>query len=137
MALLLTGRNLDMAALIGMLMLAGIVTKNSILLVEFAVMAQAGGMARGPAVLDACHKRARPVLMTTLAMGAGMLPIAAGFGPNPGFRSTTAIAVECGLLASTFLSLLVIPVLYTVLDVVARRCRRWMPAGTLPSSDVR
>jgi multidrug efflux pump subunit AcrB len=73
-------------------------------------------MERLPAILDACHKRARPILMTTIAMGAGMLPVALGLGADPSFRSPMAIAVIGGLITSTFLSLLVIPVVYTYVD---------------------
>jgi multidrug efflux pump subunit AcrB len=73
-------------------------------------------MTRLEAVLDACHKRARPIVMTTIAMGAGMMPIALGWGTDPSFRSPMAIVVIGGLITSTFLSLLVIPVLFTYVD---------------------
>jgi multidrug efflux pump subunit AcrB len=73
-------------------------------------------MGRLDAIIDACHKRARPIVMTTLAMGAGMMPIALGFGTDPSFRAPMAIVVIGGLITSTFLSLLVIPVLYTLVD---------------------
>jgi multidrug efflux pump subunit AcrB len=106
-----------MPAMIGMIMLMGIATKNSILLVEYAVMARREhGMARWEAVLDACHKRARPIVMTTIAMGAGMTPIALGLGVDPSFRAPMAIVVIGGLITSTFLSLLVIPVVFTFVD---------------------
>jgi len=117
LALLVTGNSFSMPSIIGLLMLMGIVTKNSILLVEYAVMARRErGMARLEAILDACHKRARPILMTTIAMGAGMLPVALGLGADPSFRSPMAIAVIGGLITSTFLSLLVIPVVFTYVD---------------------
>jgi len=103
--------------MIGLIMLMGIATKNSILLVEYAIMARRErGLGRTEALLDACSKRARPIVMTTIAMGAGMLPIAIGFGTDPSFRSPMAIVVIGGLVTSTFLSLLVIPVLYTIVD---------------------
>ena len=103
--------------MIGLVMLMGIATKNSILLVEYAIMARRDrGMSRMEALLDACHKRARPIVMTTVAMGAGMLPIAVGLGTDPSFRAPMAIVVIGGLITSTFLSLLVIPVLYTYVD---------------------
>jgi multidrug efflux pump subunit AcrB len=106
-------------------MLMGIATKNSILLVEYAVMARREhGLSRWDAVLDACHKRARPIVMTTLAMGAGMLPIAIGFGTDPSFRAPMAIVVIGGLITSTFLSLLVIPVVYTLVDDLLQWGRR-------------
>lgn len=117
LALYVTGSALSMPAMIGMIMLMGIATKNSILLVEYAIVAQRDhGLSRLDALLDACHKRARPIVMTTLAMGAGMMPIALGFGTDPSFRAPMAIVVIGGLITSTFLSLLVIPVLYEVVD---------------------
>jgi multidrug efflux pump subunit AcrB len=117
-ALLLADKSLSMPSLIGMVMLMGIATKNSILLVEYAIVAQRDhGMSRFEALLDACHKRAQPIVMTTIAMGAGMLPIALGTGSlDTSFRSPMAIAVIGGLVTSTLLSLLVIPVAYTYLD---------------------
>ncbi|QSA95822.1 efflux RND transporter permease subunit [Methylococcus sp. EFPC2] len=117
-ALLLTGKAFSMPSLIGLVMLMGIATKNSILLVEYAIVARRDhGMSRTEALLDACRKRARPIVMTTIAMGAGMLPIAVGTGTaDLSFRSPMAIAVIGGLVTSTVLSLLVIPVAYTYLD---------------------
>jgi multidrug efflux pump subunit AcrB len=128
LALFLTGTHLSMPAMIGMIMLMGIATKNAILLVEYALVAQRQGMVRLDALLDACRKRARPIVMTTLAMGAGMLPIALGFGADPSFRSPMAIVVIGGLITSTFLSLLVIPVLYEVVDDLYRNFtpRKWL-----------
>jgi multidrug efflux pump subunit AcrB len=116
-ALLLTGQNFSMPSIIGLLMLMGIVTKNSILLVEYAIMSRREhGLSRTDALIDACHKRARPILMTTIAMGAGMMPIALGLGADPSFRQPMAIVVIGGLLTSTMLSLLVIPVVFTLID---------------------
>jgi multidrug efflux pump subunit AcrB len=103
-------------SLIGMLMLMGIVTKNSILLVEYAVRAMNEGMPRVEAMMDACAKRARPIIMTTIAMGAGMLPIATGWSGDPSFRAPMGVAVIGGLLASTALSLFVVPVLFTLTE---------------------
>jgi multidrug efflux pump subunit AcrB len=123
LALYVTGTDLSMPAMIGMIMLMGIATKNSILLVEYAIVAQREhGLSRLDALLDACHKRARPIVMTTLAMGAGMMPIALGFGTDPSFRAPMAIVVIGGLITSTFLSLLVIPVLYEVVDDLIQKC---------------
>ena len=117
LALYLTGTDLSMPAMIGVIMLMGIAAKNSILLVEYAVMARREhGLNRWDALLDACHKRARPIVMTTIAMGAGMAPIAIGFGTDPSFRAPMAIVVIGGLITSTFLSLLVVPVVYTLVD---------------------
>jgi multidrug efflux pump subunit AcrB len=117
LALYVTHTALSMPSMIGLIMLMGIATKNSILLVEYAIMARRDyNMSRMDALLDACHKRARPIVMTTIAMGAGMMPIALGWGVDPSFRSPMAIVVIGGLITSTFLSLLVIPVLFTFVD---------------------
>jgi hydrophobe/amphiphile efflux-1 (HAE1) family protein len=116
-ALLICNMSLSMPTVIGLLMLMGIVTKNSILLVEYAVMARREhGMTRFEALVDACHKRARPILMTTIAMGAGMLPTAIGMGADPAFRQPMAVVVIGGLITSTGLSLLVVPVIFTYVD---------------------
>ncbi|WP_395402084.1 efflux RND transporter permease subunit [Pseudoduganella sp. UC29_106] len=115
-ALLITRNALSMPSLIGLIMLMGIVTKNSILLVDYAILARATGMSRFDALVDACHKRSRPILMTTIAMGAGMLPLALGWGADPSFRSPMAIAVIGGLITSTLLSLLVVPAVFTYVD---------------------
>jgi multidrug efflux pump subunit AcrB len=125
--LLIAGKSFSMPSLIGLIMLMGIATKNSILLVEYAIMARRDrGMSRFDALIDACHKRARPIVMTTIAMGAGMLPIAIGTGTvDTSFRSPMAVAVIGGLITSTLLSLLVIPVVYTVVDDVAGLFRRF------------
>jgi len=117
LALFITRTALSMPSMIGLIMLMGIATKNSILLVEYAIMARRDwGMSRMEALLDACHKRARPIVMTTIAMGAGMMPIALGIGTDPSFRAPMAIVVIGGLITSTFLSLLVIPVVFTFVD---------------------
>ncbi len=124
-ALLATGHAFSMPAIIGILMLMGIVTKNSILLVDYAVMIRReAGMPRLEAVIHACHKRARPIVMTTIAMGAGMLPVALGLGAEPSFRAPMAVVVIGGLLTSTFLSLLVIPVVFTYVDDLMQILRR-------------
>jgi multidrug efflux pump subunit AcrB len=124
--LLLAQKSFSMPSLIGLIMLMGIATKNSILLVEYAIVARRDqGMSRFDALLDACHKRARPIIMTTIAMGAGMLPIAFGLGAaDPSFRSPMAIAVIGGLFTSTVLSLLVVPVVFTYVDDVEHWLRR-------------
>ena len=132
-ALLLTGKSFSMPSLIGLIMLMGIVTKNSILLVEYAIVARRGGISRTEALLDACHKRARPIVMTTIAMIAGMFPIAIGWGSDPSFRSPMSIAVMGGLLTSTVLSLLVIPAVFTYVDDLALWLQR-MKARVLRSA---
>ncbi len=130
LALLITGTSFSMPAVIGLLMLMGVVTKNSILLVEYAIMARREhGLSRFDALVDACHKRSRPILMTTIAMGAGMLPVALGMGADPSFRQPMAIIVIGGLLTSTLLSLLVIPVVFTYVDDVLQ----WFRRNVLPA----
>ncbi len=123
-ALLATKSAFSMPSLIGLIMLMGIATKNSILLVDYAIIAMRQGMNRWDALMDACHKRARPIVMTTIAMGAGMMPIALGWGADPSFRQPMAVAVIGGLITSTFLSLLVIPVVFTFIDDLARWAAR-------------
>jgi multidrug efflux pump subunit AcrB len=137
--LLLFGYGLSLPSLIGLLMLMGIVTKNSILLVEYVVMARnVHGMSRTDALIDACAKRARPIIMTTIAMIAGMLPVAAGFSADPSFRSPMGIAVIGGLITSTGLSLFVVPTVYTLLDDfrtwLARRLGQ-SPTPTEPTAE--
>jgi multidrug efflux pump subunit AcrB len=107
-------------------MLMGIVTKNSILLVEYAVMGiKERGLSMADALVDACHKRARPIIMTTVAMVAGMMPIALGWGADASFRQPMAIAVIGGLITSTALSLLVVPVVFTYADALERWVLGW------------
>ncbi|MFN7110846.1 MAG: efflux RND transporter permease subunit [Brevundimonas sp.] len=129
-ALAIGGANFSMSALIGVLMLMGIAAKNSILLVDYVIMAEKDGMPRYEAIMDAAHKRARPILMTTFAMGAGMVPIAMGIGADVQFRSPMAIAVLGGLISSTFLSLLYIPAIFTIVDDVAQWARRILRRST-------
>jgi multidrug efflux pump subunit AcrB len=117
LALFITHTAISMPSMIGLIMLMGIATKNSILLIDYVILAQREhGLNRWDALLDACRKRARPIIMTTIAMGAGMMPIALGLGTDPSFRAPMAIVVIGGLITSTFLSLLVIPVLFTFVD---------------------
>jgi multidrug efflux pump subunit AcrB len=120
-ALMIAHKAISMPAMIGLLMLMGIVTKNSILLVEYAIVAiRDRGLSRTEALVDAGRKRARPIIMTTVAMIAGMMPIAAGFGADSDFRSPMAIAVVGGLVTSTLLSLVVIPAVFTYFDDLQR-----------------
>ncbi len=130
LALFVTSTALSMPSMIGLIMLMGIATKNSILLVDYVIIARRDqGMGRWAAVIDACHKRARPIVMTTIAMAAGMLPIAIGLGTDPSFRAPMAIVVVGGLITSTFLSLLVIPVLYTYVDDLIVLFKRLLRRG--------
>ena len=114
----------SMPSLIGFLMLMGIAAKNSVLLVDYIIIAEKGGMRRWDAIMDAAHKRARPIIMTTFAMGAGMVPIAMGWGADVEFRQPMAIAVLGGLISSTFLSLLFIPPIFTIVDDLSGWARR-------------
>jgi multidrug efflux pump subunit AcrB len=145
--LLMADKSFSMPSLIGLIMLMGIATKNSILLVEYAIVARRGHdgsdgqpavapMGRFEALMDACHKRARPIIMTTLAMGAGMVPIAVGWGAaDPSFRSPMAVAVIGGLITSTVLSLLVIPSVYSYLDDLEHGIKRvWGKLRRQPKS---
>ena len=112
-------------ALIGLLTLMGIVTKNSILLVEYIVMARREhGLSRHDAIIDACSKRVRPIIMTTIAMIAGMIPITINLHGGNSFRAPMGAAVIGGLLASTALSLFVVPVVYTNMDNFEHWVRR-------------
>lgn len=123
--LIITGTSFSMPVIIGLLMLMGVVTKNSILLVEYAIVARRTGLSRFDALVDACHKRARPIVMTTIAMGGGMLPIAMALsGGDPSFRQPMAIVVIGGLLTSTVLSLVVIPVIFTLVDDILEFSKR-------------
>jgi multidrug efflux pump subunit AcrB len=122
LALLLTNKPFSIAVVIGFLMLMGIVAKNSILLVDFAIEEMRAGRPRLEAILEAGHKRARPIVMTTVAMVAGMFPVAAGWGGDADFRSPMAIAVIGGLITSTMLTLVIVPAVFTLFDDI----ERWM-----------
>jgi hydrophobe/amphiphile efflux-1 (HAE1) family protein len=123
-ALLLTGKQLTIPVLIGIMMLMGIVTKNAILLVDFAVESVGHGMERDTAIIDAGRKRARPIVMTTVAMVAGMVPSALAYGAGGEFRSPMAIAVIGGLLVSTALSLIFVPAMFTLMDDIGHLASR-------------
>jgi multidrug efflux pump subunit AcrB len=120
LALLVTNKPFSIAVVIGFLMLMGIVAKNSILLVDFAIEEMRAGKPRLEALLEAGHKRARPIVMTTVAMVAGMLPVAVGLGGDSDFRSPMAIAVIGGLITSTLLTLVIVPAVFTLFDDIER-----------------
>ena len=120
--LLIYGAALDLSSIIGLLMLMGIVTKNSILLVDFAIDGMERGLDRRQALLQAGAVRARPIIMTTLAMIAGMLPAVLGFGAGASFRGPMAVAVIGGLITSTLLSLVFVPVVFVYMDML----RGWL-----------
>lgn len=115
-ALLVTNSELSVVSLIGIVMLMGLVTKNAILLIDFTKARRAQGMPREDALLTAARIRMRPIMMTTAAMIFGMLPLAAGVGPGAEQRAPMAIAIIGGLLTSTLLTLVVVPVIYTLFD---------------------
>jgi hydrophobic/amphiphilic exporter-1 (mainly G- bacteria), HAE1 family len=119
-ALFVTRESLSIPSLIGFLMLLGIAAKNSILLVEYAIERERDGMPQRQAIMEACRERARPIIMTSLAMIAGMLPTAFAIGKGSEFRQPMAIAVIGGLITSTALSLLMVPVIYEILDDIER-----------------
>jgi hydrophobic/amphiphilic exporter-1 (mainly G- bacteria), HAE1 family len=117
LALLLAQKSLGIAAIVGILMLMGIVAKNSILLIDSALAARATlGLSRTDAIIEAAQKRAKPIVMTTVAMCAGMLHVALGFGADTEFRSPMALVVIGGLITSTILSLVFVPAAYTYMD---------------------
>jgi multidrug efflux pump subunit AcrB len=123
-ALILTNNAVSMPVLIGILMLMGIVTKNAILLVDFAIEMRNRGMDRYTAMIEAGHKRARPIVMTSIAMSAGMLPSALGVGEGGSFRAPMATAVIGGIVVSTVLSLIVVPAFFLIMDDLQRLLSR-------------
>jgi multidrug efflux pump subunit AcrB len=124
-ALYITNNAISMPVVIGILMLIGIVTKNAIMLVDFAVEREKHGMSKREAIIDAGRKRARPIVMTTIAMAAGMLPAALAFGDGGEFRAPMAIAVIGGLIVSTVLSLVFVPAIYSIMDTI----NKWVSKG--------
>ncbi len=123
-ALILTNSALSMPVLIGILMLMGIVTKNAILLVDFVIEMRRHGLGRLEAIIEAGHKRAQPIVMTSIAMSAGMLPSALGVGEGGAFRAPMATAVIGGIIVSTVLSLVVVPSFYLIMDDLSRLIAR-------------
>jgi HAE1 family hydrophobic/amphiphilic exporter-1 len=114
--LLLFNLSLSIPSLIGFLMLMGLAAKNSILLVEYAIERERDGLSQHDAILEACRERARPIIMTTVAMAAGMLPTAFALEKGSEFRQPMAVAVIGGLITSTMLSLVLVPVVYRFVD---------------------
>jgi HAE1 family hydrophobic/amphiphilic exporter-1 len=123
-ALLLVRMNMSIFAMIGFIMLMGLVTKNAILLVDFANQRRAAGMSIRDALIDAGATRLRPILMTTAAMIFGMLPVAIGHGEGGEMRSPMGVTVIGGLITSTVLTLVVVPVIYTFMEGIARLAKR-------------
>ncbi len=125
--LLLTGDTINIMSLIGLIMLMGLVTKNAILLVDFAKVLRKEGMDRTEALITAGRTRLRPIMMTTIAMIAGMIPLALAIGAGAEMRASMARAVIGGLITSTLLTLLVVPVVYTLFDDFAAFLARHSP----------
>jgi hydrophobic/amphiphilic exporter-1 (mainly G- bacteria), HAE1 family len=115
LGLLATGGTLNIMSMIGVLLLMGIVAKNAILLIDFAKWSEEAGMERREALIQAGRVRLRPILMTTFALIAGMIPVAMGSGEGGDFRAPLGIAVIGGTITSTFLTLLVIPTVYEIM----------------------
>lgn len=121
LGLLIAGSQLSMMSLIGIIMLMGLVTKNAILLIDFAKQQMEKGVDRNAALVEAAVVRMRPILMTTMAMIFGMIPLALGIGPGAEARAPMAHAIIGGLITSTILTLVVVPVVYTLLDDLRKR----------------
>jgi HAE1 family hydrophobic/amphiphilic exporter-1 len=124
LAMFVTHKPFDLPSMIGMLMLMGLSAKNSILLVEFAIERQREGMNRTDALVAACTERSRPIIMTTVAMVMGMAPTAFGIGQGAEWRQPMAIAVIGGLISSTILSLVLVPVFYEIFDDLEQWLKR-------------
>jgi hydrophobe/amphiphile efflux-1 (HAE1) family protein len=133
-SLIITNNAMSMPVLIGILMLMGIVAKNAILLVDFAIEMMARGMKRSEAMVEAGRKRARPIIMTSIAMSAGMLPSAMGVGEGGAFRAPMAIAVMGGIIVSTVLSLVVVPAFFLIMDDISRLLA-WMFSRVIGKKD--
>ena len=125
LALFIVHMEISMPVMIGCVLLLGVAAKNAILLVEFTIEAEDRGKNLHDAIFEACRERARPIVMTTVAMTAGMLPTALGIGEGAGFRQPMAVAVIGGLISSTVLSLVLVPVIYSFVDGFERWLIRW------------
>jgi len=124
LGLLLANKLFDMVAFIGLIMLMGLVTKNSILLIDYTNILRKRGLKRFEAIVEAGSTRLRPILMTTMAMILGMIPVAAGFGTSSGFRAAIGYTIIGGLISSTILTLVVVPVVYSILDDIVLKLRK-------------
>jgi HAE1 family hydrophobic/amphiphilic exporter-1 len=125
LALFLTGTTVNIVVFIGLIMLAGIVVNNAIVLVDLINQLREEGMEKTAAIIEAGRSRLRPILMTTLTTTLGLLPMALGFGEGSEVRAPMAVTVIGGLTVSTFLTLLVIPVVYSLIDR-----KKWVPQAT-------
>jgi multidrug efflux pump subunit AcrB len=125
-AIRLVGYPISMPVLIGMLLLLGIVAKNSILLVDFALEEMNKGVAIHEAIIDAGHKRAQPIVMTTVAMVAGMVPVALALSGDGSFRAPMGVTVIGGLIVSTVLTLLIVPATFSIAVGIEQRVGPWL-----------
>jgi HAE1 family hydrophobic/amphiphilic exporter-1 len=125
LALLIAGDTLNIMSMIGVILLMGIVAKNAILLIDFAIWSQEQGMDRRTALIEAGAIRLRPILMTTLALIAGMIPVAIGSGEGAQFRAPLGVAVIGGTITSTLLTLIAIPTFYEILDEMREKVMGW------------
>ena len=128
LGLLLANKLFDMVAFIGLIMLMGLVTKNSILLIDYTNVLRRRGTERTQAILEAGATRLRPILMTSLAMILGMIPVAFGLGASSNFRAAIGFTIIGGLVSSTILTLLIVPVFYIILDNFEGRFKKGKPA---------
>jgi HAE1 family hydrophobic/amphiphilic exporter-1 len=124
LGLLLANKLFDMVAFIGVIMLMGLVTKNSILLVDYTNILRRRGMKRFEAIIEAGSTRLRPILMTTMAMVLAMIPVAAGLGTSSSFRAAIGYTIIGGLTSSTLLTLVIVPVVYSIFDDLVQKLRR-------------
>jgi len=135
LALLITGDTLNIMSMIGVILLMGIVAKNAILLIDFAKWGQEQGMDRRTAIIEAGRVRLRPILMTTLALIAGMIPVALGLGEGADFRAPLGRAIIGGTITSTILTLLVIPTVYEIFDEWREKVSGWFTFPERPKTD--
>ena len=135
LALLITGDTLNIMSMIGVILLMGIVAKNAILLIDFAKWGQEQGMPRREAIIEAGRVRLRPIMMTTMALIAGMIPVALGRGEGADFRSPLGRAIIGGTITSTLLTLLVIPTVYEILDDIRRKFTGMFNVPVRPPTD--
>jgi HAE1 family hydrophobic/amphiphilic exporter-1 len=130
LGLLVANKLFDMVAFIGLIMLMGLVTKNSILLIDYTNVLRRRGIERTQAILEAGATRLRPILMTTLAMILGMIPVAFGIGASSNFRASIGFTIIGGLISSTVLTLVIVPVFYVSLDIFEGRFKKKNPPGS-------
>ena len=135
LGLIIANQPLSLFAFIGLLMLMGLVTKNSILLVDFAVERMHAGMSRNAALMEAGMQRARPIIMTTFAMSGGMLPAALGWGVDGTLRQGMGAAVIGGLMLSTLLSLVFVPAMFVLIDRLERWVQGFLPKPHVPDAE--